>query len=259
MKETGIASPARLRKAWFLERYSVVIFCAVTVLLTVAVILLPLPPQVGPVLVVFIPTLLAVALVAAEGGFKKVGPALFSGSNWRISFKWAAAGLGMALALRAGVSLLALVLGYPFQPQGFTPLLVIVFLFAAGEEIGWRGYALPRTLKRFSPLAAALLLGLPWAVLHVPLALPGRMLAGAPAGPLLLGMVALSVLTAWMYLGAGRSILGPVLLHGGQNFLVFLNNGIPVGPLNWLMAVVYVLAALAVIAATRGKIHESTG
>jgi uncharacterized protein len=38
-----------------------------------------------------------------------------------------------------------------------------------GEESGWRGYALPRLQRRFSPLASALILGFLWANWHLPL------------------------------------------------------------------------------------------
>jgi len=37
-----------------------------------------------------------------------------------------------------------------------------------GEELGWRGFALPRMLTRWQPLAVSLILGLIWGVWHLP-------------------------------------------------------------------------------------------
>lgn len=53
----------------------------------------------------------------------------------------------------------------PFQPQMFA-LLPVFLITNMGEEIGWRGYALPRLQGRFNSLAASLILGSVWAVFH---------------------------------------------------------------------------------------------
>jgi membrane protease YdiL (CAAX protease family) len=50
----------------------------------------------------------------------------------------------------------------------FTTAQVISNAGPLGEELGWRGYALPRLLERASPLMAGLILGLIWTAWHVP-------------------------------------------------------------------------------------------
>lgn len=73
----------------------------------------------------------------------------------------------------------ALLPTYGLQPGAFSDLLLMTFLFAAREELGWQGFPLPRLLRRgWSAWGAALLLGLPWARLHLPLVRPGKLSVG---------------------------------------------------------------------------------
>jgi membrane protease YdiL (CAAX protease family) len=232
------------------------VFCLVTVALTVATLFL-LPGYAGPALVVFIPTITAVTLITLTAGKSQVRPRLFSVGAWHLSLKWLLISLGVALALRLGVSVLGLLFvpGYPWQPGPFSPLLLMAFLFAAAEEIGWRGFALPALLAHgYRPLTTILLLGVPWALLHLPLVLPGMLSAGTPMLAQFLIMMAMSVLVTWAYLAGGNSLSPAVLLHGGQNIFVILNNGLNPVASGWLMAAVYGAAALLVILLTRGRL-----
>ena len=89
---------------------------------------------------------------------------------------------------------------------------------ALGEEIGWRGYALPRLQAGRSALGASLILGVIWALWHLPL-----WLTGAPGRTLILyaafvvSVIALSVILTWVYNSTGGSLLMVVLLHATQN------------------------------------------
>lgn len=235
-------------------------FCLVTAVLSITVLFLS--PGGGPFIVVFIPAVTAVILISLTSGKSQVRPLLFSRTAWHLTFKWLLISLGLALALRLGVSLLglAVVPGYHWQPGPFSPLLLLTLLFAAGEEIGWRGFALPTLLKRGThPLSAALLLGIPWALLHLPLVLPGMLSAGTPPLAQFLTMMALSVLLTWIYLAGGTSLSTAVLLHGGQNIFVILNNGLDPAASGWLMAAVYGTAALLVALLTRGRLGLPAG
>lgn len=245
------------------EMKSVWTFSLATLILSVGILFL-LPGIGGASLIVFIPTILAVVLIRYTAGKGQIRPRLFSRERWAISLKWILIALGTALALRVGVSLLGLALipDYEFQPGPFSPFLVMVFLFAAGEEIGWRGFALPTMLANgYRPLTAVLILGLPWALIHLPLTLPGMLSEGTPMAAQFLILMALAVLTAWAYLSSGSSqtalggsLTAAVLLHGGQNLTVILNNGLDATASGWLMAVVYVTAALLIIFLTRGRL-----
>jgi uncharacterized protein len=99
------------------------------------------------------------------------------------------------------------------------PLAIAVSTpFQAGEEIGWRGYALPRLAARFGLARASLLLGVIWAFWH----LPQFYIADADTyrQSFLVWsaqVVAMSVAFAWLYARTGGSLLLVMLLHSAIN------------------------------------------
>ena len=87
---------------------------------------------------------------------------------------------------------------------------------AAGEELGWTGFALPALRARLSPLPAALVLGAVWAVWHfIPLVEAHR--APGWIAWWTLGTVANRVVMVWLYERAGRSLSGQVVVHAMSN------------------------------------------
>ncbi len=231
-------------------------FAAITLVASLAVLLL-FPGLTGPVVVVSIPVTAAMLVVRIGAGRGQVRNLLFSRSVWRVSVKWAAVSLGLAFILRIGVSFLGSVTisGYEFHSGAFTPLLLGILVFAAGEEIGWRGFALPALLARgYKPLTATVLLGIPWALLHLPLAGTGMLNEGWSMWALFVFMLAMSVLVSWLYLASGFSIAIAVLFHGGQNMLAVLNDGIDPLKGGWVMATVYGVTAILVVVMTKGRL-----
>jgi hypothetical protein len=99
-----------------------------------------------------------------------------------------------------------------------------------GEELGWRGFALPRMLRTSSPWVASILLGVVWTLWHVPAFflpdLPQRQIAFAPFA---LNTIALAVVFTWFYLRSGGDLLLMVLLHFLAN-LVAGAFGLPLWP-----------------------------
>jgi membrane protease YdiL (CAAX protease family) len=103
------------------------------------------------------------------------------------------------------------------SPNLVIPFLLSIFITGPlAEEYGWRGYALDRLQGRFGPAIASLLLGILWALWHLPL----FFMNGAPQHdsgqslPLfLLWILALSPIYTWVYNGTRRNLMAILLLH----------------------------------------------
>jgi len=88
----------------------------------------------------------------------------------------------------------------------------------AGEELGWRGYALPRMARRLGMRGASLLLGVLWAGWHLPLFLLSGIDKSGQSFPVyLLQVTAISVAMAWLYLHTDGSLLLAMLMHSAIN------------------------------------------
>ena len=107
-------------------------------------------------------------------------------------------------------------------PPALAPLvaLPIAFLFfcllAAGEEVGWMGYAFGQMQRRGGALRAALLLGVIWAFWHIPFfvfMMPDPVVLGAQV----LTLVGNRVLVAWIFNNTGKSVFAAILFHAAGN------------------------------------------
>src|SRR5262249_30575589 len=125
------------------------------------------------------------------------------------------------------------------------PAMWIVFLFAAGEELGWRGYALPRLLSRYNAITATLIVGGLHALWHWPLILLPRMfLSDVPIVPWTTFVLADAFIFTWIIRGTGGSVMLAALFHGMSNIAMILFNGIDPGWMPRLKCGTAVLATL---------------
>lgn len=104
---------------------------------------------------------------------------------------------------------------FPFASvQAYLLALFLMAIKGPVEEIGWRGLALPLLQRSMAPIWAALVLGVIWAVWH----LPAFLLSSTPQGawsltPFFVGTVALSVIVTPLFNRSRGSILLPALFH----------------------------------------------
>jgi len=118
---------------------------------------------------------------------------------------------------------------------------------AVGEELGWRGFALPHLQAWRSALGASLILGAIWGLWHLPLWFTGSEFQRPVLYPaFFISTVAVSVIYTWMYNGTKGSLLIVVLFHATSNLplTLFLT---PMGSAGTQIFLIYV--ALTVMTA----------
>jgi membrane protease YdiL (CAAX protease family) len=99
------------------------------------------------------------------------------------------------------------------------PLLFLIGGLVNGEEIGWRGFALSRLQAKHSALTASLILGLLWALFHLPLFFTrGDSFASTPPLSFLIRMLGAAILFTWLSNNTGGSLLLAYLMHAASNF-----------------------------------------
>jgi membrane protease YdiL (CAAX protease family) len=78
----------------------------------------------------------------------------------------------------------------------------------AGEEIGWRGFALPHLSRRLGLASASIVLGVIWASWHLPFFfIPGTDKSGQSFAVYLVTVTAVSVAMAWLFWRTNGSLL----------------------------------------------------
>jgi membrane protease YdiL (CAAX protease family) len=205
-----------------------------------------------------VPSTVALLLVALLQGREEVWRLLRRLAVWRVNLGWYVAIVALS-ALPVGAVWVSTWFGAPAPVVVATiPGVVSLWLFsilpgsAMGEELGWRGFVLPRLQAHRSALAASLTVGATWGTFHLPL-----FLLGSPTRPLALFLpfvissVILSIFYTWMYNGTGGSLLLVVLLHATTNLpltVVYGPLGDRVVPVFWILDAMLALAAAILIA-----------
>ncbi len=165
--------------------------------------------------------LLAVAFTPREGSLAAYGASL---TRWRVPLAWYAAAFLLPPTLAFTLDLLAARFGaqtpsFPaFRDLSRIPLIFLTMILGGGlEELGWRGVAQPMLERRLSRLSSAAIVGIAWALWHLPLFfIHGVSQYGASFQLFAADVMGNAFLLAWIYGGTG-SILVCVLLHAAGN------------------------------------------
>lgn len=169
---------------------------------------------------VIMPALVAVALTAWREGRSGVLSLLKRITEWRRDAWWYAFAIGyMAVIKLAAAALYRLTTGtWPSFSKVPWLFMAVAIVFStpvqAGEEIGWRAFALPRMTQRFGLPGASVILGVIWASWHLPfLFIPGADNFGQSFWMYLMAVTAISVAMAWLYWRTNQSLLLVMVMH----------------------------------------------
>ena len=170
------------------------------------------------------PSLVALALTERAGGRAATRALLDRVFLWDVAARWYVFAVGYMLAIKLSAALVYRFVtgGWPRFGDEAWYLMAIAIVFStwvqAGEEIGWRGYALPRLSARVGLAPASVILGVLWAGWHLPLFfVPAADTLGQSFPLYLIQVTALSVAAAWLYWRTGGSLLLVMLLHAAVN------------------------------------------
>lgn len=173
-------------------------------------------------MVPFGPGLAAVLVALLAGGRAGLFSLLGQLARWRVHPGWYGVALGAPFLVAAAAFGAAVMAGASIPRWESSDLLqlaanlvvtcVVVGLF---EELGWRGFLLPRLQRGRTELRAALLVGLVWLPWHLPelVSDPGE----RPLVQFVIYVMAQAVLLAWLYNSTQASLPIVLIFHAAFN------------------------------------------
>lgn len=154
-------------------------------------------------------------------------------TRWRIGLRWLLiAAFSPAGLFLVSAALRRVVLGeWPdllqfgrvdeFPQLGwYAGWLLWVLTFGLGEEVGWRGYALPILQRSRNARSATLTVGLLWAFWHLPAFFYTYEITVFGVFAFLVGILSGAAVLTWLYNSTGGSVLAAILWHGTYNAAV---------------------------------------
>jgi membrane protease YdiL (CAAX protease family) len=179
----------------------------------------------GPTLAAFMMT----GLVSGRSGIRQL---LRRYIQWRAGLQWYLLVLfGYPVVLLIGASVVlgatplhALLQKWPLLLTSYLPAVLGGLIITAGEEPGWRGFALPRLQQQRNPVLASVILGVLHAFWHLPAFFIPFLGLGSFSGVrlavLVVGGTANTVLWTWVFNNTKGSLLIAMLVHSSSDAAV---------------------------------------
>ena len=258
--------PASHRTTWPAAR-GLWVFAVTVLVLEALVFALRLGGDVTPFVLVVIPAAAAIVVSGISNGREGIRTLLGRLVVWRVDARWYLVALGIPIAeklvvdgagILLGITTPDRLLGALSMPALLVPAVVVVP--AMLEELGWRGFGVQTALDAGrSPAWAALVVGLVFLALHLPLYLPGQLYEGLPIWPSVLLLLSSSVLLTWIYVHTSSALLAG-LMHAAFNATVPLTWGVDPAWVWQARAITLAIFAAAILLRrpfrTSGQPHE---
>lgn len=203
----------------------------------------------------FVPSLTAIALTGIKEGKPAMKRLWDRVTQFRIGWRWYLTVVLLVFFGSAAQILMNNLLGGSFdytlflkQLPSFLPLIIIGPL---SEELGWRGYAQTRLQTRWNPVVAGIVVGMFWALWHLPLFLmvgTSQHELNMPFAGFFFGLMAHSVLYAWLQNHTDNSIWTAIFFHWIFTYAAqVIATGVTRNPLyNWLEYAPYIILAIVI-------------
>jgi membrane protease YdiL (CAAX protease family) len=218
------------------------------------------------------PTLSAFIMTATTEGREGVRRLLGRLVLWRVGFRWylfALIGVPLIMLLGTMVYSMSLpnlgALGGPSYLLSYLASFALVTVLGGPllEEIGWRGFALPRMERLQGPLLASVILGVMWALWHLPEFLVPSWAASSGGGGIVgiamftLTAITFTIVISWVFNNTRASVLLAILVHSSiDTFTIPLAAIFPA----WAIAsalplmIGFGVVAVALMVLTRGRL-----
>jgi uncharacterized protein len=247
------------RQGWrrWVRRREVALYLVLAYLISWSIWPLVLANPNSSPMVPFGPGLAAVIVASVAGGRRELFGLLRQLGRWRVSPGWYGVALGVPLGVAAaafGAAVMAGAQAPRWEPSDVLyvagSLITTVVIVGLFEELGWRGFLLPRLQRTRPALVAASVVGLVWLPWHLPelVSDPGQ----RPLVQFVIYILATSVILGWLYNSTSASLPIVILLHAAFNsftkFFLSELQGDHYVIAWWTLAALVALLAVAVVA-----------
>jgi membrane protease YdiL (CAAX protease family) len=229
----------------------------------------PLLAAALPIGVFLGPTVSALIMTSTTEGRAGIRRLLRRIVLWRVGLRWYLfAFIGVPLVMTLGMIIVPGALAsLQFLGPGYGLTYLVAFIPTLilggplGEEIGWRGFALPRMQPLHGPLVGSIILGLLWGVWHLPEFMVPTWAASSGGSDLLaivkfcIFAIASTIVLTWVFNNTKGSVLMAILVHASID-APFLPFSVLLGPSEAMnsMLLGFGTLALVVVALTRGRL-----
>lgn len=171
----------------------------------------------GPALSAIITT----SIIDGKRGLKALMKRVF---QWRVNILWWAVALyfwwfvcSIIASLNGFASLKSISLGFAISLINLPALILVLqiptlLIGMVGEELGWRGFALPQLLKKYNPIISSIILACLWMLWHTPLAFSSTWRDNLPLAQFLIRYILLIFPLTLIFTYFFQKVKGSVLL-----------------------------------------------